>query len=57
MYDSSAMIVDSGCIREDTLRGGRVGVFMHQQKDVRWSNMETRCITKDEAQDKLQCSD
>ncbi len=52
MYDGSSgrMIVDSGCVCDSTIKGGRLGLFVFSQQSVIFSNMKYACLS--EAQEK-----
>ncbi|XP_077966960.1 cartilage oligomeric matrix protein-like isoform X2 [Styela clava] len=43
MFKGSQKVTDSGVIFDETMRGGRLGVFCFSQEKVIWSNLMYRC--------------
>ncbi|KAI8522060.1 hypothetical protein Bbelb_018140 [Branchiostoma belcheri] len=43
LYAGSQLVVDSGNVQDQSLRGGRLGVYCYSQQDVIWSDLVTKC--------------
>ena len=43
-YEGSQMLIDTNCLSELGLKGGKLGVFAFSQEQVIWSDLETRCL-------------
>lgn len=43
MFQGTTMVVDSGNIYDNTLKGGRLGVFCFSQEMIIWSDLVYRC--------------
>jgi len=43
MYEGTKLAADSGTIFDDTIKGGRLGVFCFSQEKIIWSNLEYKC--------------
>lgn len=42
-YHQSTMIADTGPVFDNTIKGGRLGVFCFSQENVIWSNLFYKC--------------
>ena len=43
LFENQQMVADSGAIRDNTIKGGRLGVYSFSQEGVIWSNLVYRC--------------
>ena len=43
VYEGEAMVADSGNVFDDTLQGGKLGVFCFSQEMIIWSDLVYRC--------------
>ncbi|SYZ79390.1 Hypothetical protein TART1_2243, partial [Trichococcus shcherbakoviae] len=43
LYQGNNQVIDSGNIYDDTLKGGRLGLFCFSQQQIIWSNMKYTC--------------
>lgn len=43
MYEGKRLAADSGMIKDNTIKGGRLGVFCFSQEKIIWSNLEYKC--------------
>jgi len=43
MYEGKRLAADSGKILDDSIKGGRLGVFCFSQEKIIWSNLEYKC--------------
>lgn len=43
MYEGQRLAADSGRIMDDSIKGGRLGVFCFSQEKIIWSNLEYKC--------------
>ena len=41
----STQIVDTGCVCDKTIIGGKIGMFSFSQPNVIWSNIRYSCVT------------
>ena len=50
MYDglTGHMIVDSGCVPDTAIKGGRLGLYVFSQEHIIFSNMRYACLSTDE---------
>ena len=47
VWEGEDLVVDTGDIRdeaEESLRGGRLGVFCDSQEGITWSALQYRCV-------------
>ena len=44
-YNGPRMIVDTGCLCDMGLKGGRLGVFAFSQQNVIFSNLHYECLS------------
>lgn len=49
------MLVDTSCVCDKTIKGGRLGVYVFSQESVIWSNMRYSCLTAEKELDIIQC--
>ncbi|XP_042858636.1 cartilage oligomeric matrix protein-like, partial [Penaeus japonicus] len=43
LYEGGREVMDSGNVYDDTLKGGRLGVYCNSQEAIIWSNIKYRC--------------
>ncbi|XP_035662425.1 cartilage oligomeric matrix protein-like [Branchiostoma floridae] len=43
LYAGRQLVVDSGNVMDQSLRGGQLGVYSYSQQNVIWSNLVTKC--------------
>lgn len=46
LYNGNTLVIDSGNLYDETLLGGRMGVFCLSQPKIIWSNMKYSCNRK-----------
>ncbi|XP_063830537.1 cartilage oligomeric matrix protein [Ostrinia nubilalis] len=46
IYENNRLVADSGNVYDNTLKGGRLGVFCFSQEMIIWSNLVYRCNDK-----------
>ena len=43
LFEETSLVADSGVIEDDSIQGGRLGVFCFSQENVIWSDLVYRC--------------
>ena len=46
LFEEATLVADSGNVLDNTLKGGRLGVFCFSQEGVIWSDLIYRCNSK-----------
>lgn len=55
VYSGKDMMMDTGCVCHNAIKGGRLGLFVFSQEKVIWSNMMNRCLTRAQEETLSQC--
>jgi hypothetical protein len=53
-YDGSKMVIDTNCICNMGIKGGRLGVFEFSQPDVIFSNLHYKCLSSTDLADQCE---
>ncbi|XP_039272110.2 cartilage oligomeric matrix protein-like [Styela clava] len=43
IYQGTSLLTDSGVVKDETFKGGRLGVYCYSQENIIWSDVEYRC--------------
>ena len=55
MYTEAGMFLDTGCVCDNMVKGGRLGLYVFEQADLLFSDLSYRCLSHEQQEALSQC--
>lgn len=55
MYTENGLFLDSGCVCDNKVKGGQLGLYVFEQADVLFSDLSYRCLNQAQQDALTQC--